>query len=160
MFLWSRAGQCHSEVPGKCTARCKSSLNSSIHFFVHLSRTRQPVPYHRVACRCLDGTCNEEPARQGGDCLILFWSLGNSSFPLNTCGDMAQPSLSLGEILAFLKSKKSKLPFVLSVEPGFLHICFSAMFFQVRKHWNAGNDMNLYSHLVNFPTKVEKSDWT
>lgn len=69
MFLWSRAGQCHSEVPGKCTARL---LNSSTRFFVHLSNTRQPVPYCRVAWRCLDGTCNEEPARQGE--VVWFFS--------------------------------------------------------------------------------------
>lgn len=105
MLLWSRAGQCHSEVPGKCTARCESLLNSSIHFSVHLSSTRQPVPYCRIACRCP----NEEPARQGGVVWFFFLKFKElSSFPVNAWGDMAQPSLSLGEILAFLKSKKSK----------------------------------------------------
>lgn len=48
-----------------------------------------------------------------------------------------------------------------SVEPGFLPCtCFSATFFQVRKHENTGNDVKLCIQVVNFPTKIEKSDWT
>lgn len=82
---------------------------------------------------------------------------GLSSFPVQICCDTAQPSLTLGEILAFLKSRKCS--HWLHWSQDFHHVCVS-MFFQVRKHGKAGDYANLCSHVVNFCTKPEKSVWT
>lgn len=127
MFLWSRAGQCRWEVTGICAARCESSLNSGSGFFVHISSTRHTVPYNRVACRCLDGTWNEEPARQGVVWVCSeFW--GIIFIP---CADMRWhgttilvPGWNPG-----VSEIKETFPSP-SVEPGFLpRTCFSAVFF-------------------------------
>lgn len=158
MFLWSRAGKCRSEVTGICAARCESSLNSSTRVFVHISSTGHPVPCDRTACRCLDGTWNEESARQGGVVWFCFEVWGIIFIP---CADrwwhgttILVPGWNPG-----ISEIKEAFPLT-SVEPGFPpRTCFSAIFFQVRKCGNAGNDVN-YCHLVNFPTKIKKSGWT
>lgn len=103
MVLWSRAEQCQSGVPGKCTARCESLLNSSTCFLFTLQAQDNLFPTTELPTGALmEHAMRSLPDKRGlFDFVLKLREL--SSF---ICGDMAQASL--GEILAFLKSKKSK----------------------------------------------------